>query len=302
MRIAIGCDHVGYALKSALIEALERDEHAVLDLGTHGPDPTDYPPVARAVATAIAKNFVDLGVVACASGAGASIAANRFTGIRAAVCADPDGARQSRERLDVNVVCVEATLDPPRLVAIVREWLGASFGGADPDVRALAKLAELEGALRPAGARAAQDAPARDAAPAVTASPAAPTPVTASPAEPPPGAPAAVAGATRASDITAVMKVVAAIKDGDTKLIATRVLQFLRNRFPQATGAPRDDGFTFTLDGQHVATVAIGRNFVELEAGPERITTSKIRDTDGLDVMLALPSVAKAFDAVKTEA
>ncbi|MBM4439065.1 MAG: hypothetical protein FJ027_01480 [Candidatus Rokubacteria bacterium] len=99
-----------------------------------------------------------------------------------------------------------------------------------------------------------------------------------------------------------MMKVVAAIKDADTKLIATRVLQFLRNRFPQATGAPRDDGFTFTLDGQHVATVTIGRNFVELEAGPERITTSKIRDTDGLDVMLALPSVAKAFDAVKLEA
>ncbi|MBM4441025.1 MAG: RpiB/LacA/LacB family sugar-phosphate isomerase, partial [Candidatus Rokubacteria bacterium] len=148
MRIAIGCDHVGYALKSALIEALEGDEHAVLDLGTHAPDPTDYPPVARAVATAIAKDFVDLGVVACASGAGASIAANRFAGIRAAACEHPDAARQSRERLDVNLVCVDATLDPARLLAIVREWLGAGFRGAEPDVRALAKLAELEGAPR----------------------------------------------------------------------------------------------------------------------------------------------------------
>jgi hypothetical protein len=121
------------------------------------------------------------------------------------------------------------------------------------------------------------------------------------PSAPPPSAPPvapAAAAPPRASDISAVMKVVAAIKDGDTKLTATRLLQFLRNRFPTAIGAATDNGFTFTLDGQHVATVSIGRNFVELEAGPDHVTTSKLRDADGLEMLLGLPSITKAFDAV----
>jgi hypothetical protein len=99
-------------------------------------------------------------------------------------------------------------------------------------------------------------------------------------------------------DITAIMKVVASVKEPDIKVIATRVLQFLRNRFPTAAGAPTDDGFVFTLDGQHVATVTIGKNFVELEAGPDRIATSKIRDAERFDLLMNLPSITKAFDAI----
>jgi hypothetical protein len=94
------------------------------------------------------------------------------------------------------------------------------------------------------------------------------------------------------------MKVVAGIKEPDTKLIATRVLQFLRNRFPTALGMPNDHGFTFSLADQHVATVKIGRNFVELEAGPDRVPTSKLRDPEGLEMHLSLPSITKALDAV----
>ena len=103
----------------------------------------------------------------------------------------------------------------------------------------------------------------------------------------------------KASDITAVMKVVASVKDSDIKAIATRVLQFLRNRFPTATGTPREDGFAFTLGDQHVATVVIGRNFVELEAGPDRVSTSKIRDLERLDLLLNLPSITTSFDSIK---
>jgi ribose 5-phosphate isomerase B len=278
MRIAIGCDHVGFPLKASLIEALEQDEHAVLDLGAHGTDPTDYPPLARAVATAIDKNFVDLGILACETGVGASIAANRFAGIRAVAYHDPAAARQGRERLDVNLLCLGAAdVDSARSVAIVREWVAAKFLGQEQDVRAIAKIAELEETRHPGARRktSAAHAPAAPAAPV-----------------------AAATEAPRVSDISAVMKAVAAVKDSDTKLTATRLLQFLRNRFPSATATVVDEGFTFTLDGQHVATVTIGRNFVELEAGPEHVTTSKLRNADGLEMLLNLPSITKAFDAV----
>ena len=279
MRIAIGCDHVGFPLKASLIEALEQEAHAVLDLGTHGTDPTDYPPLARAVAVAIAKNFVDLGILACETGAGASIAANRFPGIRAIACQDPAAGRQGREHLDANLVCLGAAeIDSERAVSIVREWMNAKFLGEAQDVRAIARIAELEDSRR-AGTRRA-------------------TPAASSPASTPsPAAPPAVE-APRVSDITPVMKAVAAVKDGDTKLTAMRLLQFLRNRFPDAVGTVTDDGFTFTLGDQHVATVILGRNFVSLEAGPDRVPTSKLRDADGLEMMLNLPSITKAFDAV----
>lgn len=281
MRIAIGCDHIGFALKAALVEALEQDEHAVLDLGSHSAEPTDYPPLARAVATAIGKNFVDLGILACESGLGGAIAANRFAGIRAIPCQDAVAARQGRERLDGNLVCIGAEdIDADRAVAIIREWVNTKFLGEEHDVRAIARITELEETPRGAGRRAASISTSVGSAPA-----SAPVP--------------AAAEAPRASDITAVMKAVAAVKDADTKLTATRILQFLRNRFPTATGVATDGGFTFTLEGQHVATVTIGRNFVELEAGPDRITTSKVRDADGLDMLLNLPSITKAFDAVK---
>ena len=70
MRIAIACDHIGFALKASVIEALEGEEHAVLDLGTHSPAPVEYPAMAKAVATTIGKGFVDLGILLCESGIG----------------------------------------------------------------------------------------------------------------------------------------------------------------------------------------------------------------------------------------
>ena len=103
----------------------------------------------------------------------------------------------------------------------------------------------------------------------------------------------------RASDITAVMKAVAGIRDSDVKSLATRVLAFIRNRFPTAEGVVTSDGFGFALKGQHVATVTIGKNFVELEAGIDRVSTSKIRDLERLDLLLNLPSITQSFEAIK---
>jgi len=285
MRIAIACDHIGFALKASIIEALEGEEHAVLDLGTHSPAPVEYPAMAKAVATTIGKGFVDLGILLCESGIGGAMAGNRMASIRAAACQDPETARQSRERLNVNLLVIGAGVESNGAIAIIREWVKTDFSGSEHDVKTLAKINEIDAGPRGGHRHDTHGAVAVGVAPtsAAAAAPAAPI----------------VDTTPKTPDITPVMKLVAAVKDPDTKAIATRVLQFLRNRFPTAAGTASEEGFTFTLEGQHVATVTIGKNFVELEAGPDRITTSKVRDADRLDLLLNLPSIVKAFDAIK---
>ena len=212
------------------------------------------------------------------------MAGNRMASIRAAACQDPETARQSRERLNVNLLVIGAGVESDGAVAIIREWVKTDFSGSEHDVKTLAKINEIDAGLRGGQRHDAHGAVAVGAAPtAAAAAPAAPV----------------VDMTPKTPDITPVMKLVAAVKDPDTKAIATRVLQFLRNRFPTAAGTASEEGFTFMLEGQHVATVTIGKNFVELEAGPDRITTSKVRDADRLDLLLNLPSIVKAFDAIK---
>lgn len=325
MRVAVACDHVGFALKAAIVEALEQEDHAVLDLGGHSADPVDYPPIAKTLAVAIAKNFVDRGILLCANGVGGAIAANRFAAIRAAASTDPATARASREQLDTNVLAVTSTLTPDAALALVKEWMSAEFSSSPQTTSVLAKLGEIAGGPVPKGraapkaTSAAAPAPAA-AAPAATAPAAAAAPASAAPAAAATAAPAAAAAEEdvievvttpspppppaameppRASDITAVMKAVAGIRDSDVKSLATRVLAFIRNRFPTAEGVVTSDGFGFALKGQHVATVTIGKNFVELEAGIDRVSTSKIRDLERLDLLLNLPSITQSFEAIK---
>src|SRR5258705_12986761 len=83
MRIAIGCDDTGLALKEALVAALEADGHDVLDLGTFSTDPVDYPDYARAVGQAVLRGFVDASLLLCASGTGGGVGANKMGGVRA---------------------------------------------------------------------------------------------------------------------------------------------------------------------------------------------------------------------------
>ena len=71
-------------------------------------------------------------------------------------------------------------------------------------------------------------------------------------------------------------------------------------RFPAAAGVPSGDGFSFSVNGEHAASVSIGKGFVQLEAGPDRIPTSRIRDVEGLEAALSLPSIVRALDAVKS--
>src|SRR5512134_1505837 len=148
MRIAIGSDHLGFALKGVLITALEGDGHVMLDLGAFSPEPVDYPDYARVVGQAVLRGFVDTGVLVCGSGVGAAIAANKIGGIRAAVCSDAATARESREQENVNVLCLTArALDGAAAIEVARAWVGTGFSDDEAHVRRVAKLTQIEAGL-----------------------------------------------------------------------------------------------------------------------------------------------------------
>ena len=145
MRVAIGADHAGYALKEELVSRIAGSGHSVLDLGTHSEDPVDYPDYAEAVARAVAEGRADRGLVVCGSGAGASIAANKVKGIRCAVTHDTYSAHQAVEHDDANVIAVGSRVIGANVAAeIVDAFLGARFTGEERHVRRLAKVTGLE--------------------------------------------------------------------------------------------------------------------------------------------------------------
>lgn len=130
MKIAIGCDHAAFELKASLAALLEKQGHEVLNMGTNGPDSVDYPDFARAVCEAVLSGKAERGVLICGSGIGMSMAANRFPGIRAALCSEPLSARLSRLHNDANVLCLGARLIGPTMAEeILGTWLSASFEG-----------------------------------------------------------------------------------------------------------------------------------------------------------------------------
>ncbi len=148
MRIAIGCDDVGFPLKGPLTAALESEGHDVLDLGTFSTEPVDYPDYARAVGQAVLRGFVDVSLLLCGSGIGGAIATNKMKGIRAALCYDAAQARQSREEENANVLCLSAaTLDATAAIDVTKAWIGARFANADPYARRVAKIGQLEAGL-----------------------------------------------------------------------------------------------------------------------------------------------------------
>jgi ribose 5-phosphate isomerase B len=145
MKVAVSADHAGFEMKRDLAAELARQGHEVLDLGTHSASPVDYPDCASAVATAIRDGQADRGVIVCGSGAGVSIAANKFPGIRAAVCHDCYTAHQAVEHDDMNVLCLGARvigLNVAREIAQV--FLGAAFTGEERHQRRLDKILAIE--------------------------------------------------------------------------------------------------------------------------------------------------------------
>ena len=132
-------------MKRDLAGVLAQQGHEILDLGTHSSAVVDYPDIAEAVATAIRNGQVDRGVIVCGSGAGVSVAASKFPGVRAAVCHDCYSARQAVEHDDVNVMCLGARVVGPALARTLAEaFLSASFSAEERHLRRLAKVDAIE--------------------------------------------------------------------------------------------------------------------------------------------------------------
>lgn len=146
MIVAVGCDHAGFPLKGDVLEAVRRAGHTLLDCGADGETPDDdYPDYAAAVAHAVLDGRAERGIVLCGSGVGASIAANKFPGIRAGLCGDTFSAHQGVEDDSMNVLCLGARVAGPSLCAeLVGAFLAAHFSGADRHVRRLQKVLAIE--------------------------------------------------------------------------------------------------------------------------------------------------------------
>jgi len=145
MRIAVGCDHAGFPLKAPAIEELRRLGHDVIDLGTNSTDAVDYPDFAQQVGEAVARGDAERGLLLCGSGVGASVAANKVPGVRAAVCHDTFSARQGVEDDDMNVLCLGARVIGPALASeLVRAFVNAKFSEAERHLRRLAKVNAID--------------------------------------------------------------------------------------------------------------------------------------------------------------
>jgi ribose 5-phosphate isomerase B len=145
MRIALAADHAGYLLKNELKARLADQGHTIADLGTDSSSPVDYPDSAEAVATAIRNRQAERGIIVCGSGAGVSIAANKFPGIRAAVCHDTYTAHQAVEHDDMNVLCLGARVIGGALaLEICTAFLGATYAGDERFQRRLDKVLKIE--------------------------------------------------------------------------------------------------------------------------------------------------------------
>jgi len=145
MRVVIGADHAGFPLKEELVEHLAAKGHVVVDVGTDSTDPVDYPDFAAAVGRAVVAGEAERGIIVCGSGAGASIAANKITGVRSAVVHDHYTAHQSVEHDDMNVLALGArVIGSTTATEIVESYLGAHFSGEERHVRRLRKVVELD--------------------------------------------------------------------------------------------------------------------------------------------------------------
>jgi ribose 5-phosphate isomerase B len=144
MRIAVGTDHRGFAIRSQVLETLRRLGHEVDDVGTFSCDAVDYPDIAAKVAEKVSRGEVERGILVCGTGLGMCIAANKFHGVRAAPCHDDMTAEMSRRHNDANILCLSADLLGERLVdRMIELWLSTPFEGGR-HARRIGKIAELE--------------------------------------------------------------------------------------------------------------------------------------------------------------
>ena len=143
-RIALGADHAGFHVKETIKKFLEAAGYAVDDVGTWSEESVDYPDYARVVAEKVATGADQLGILACGTGIGMAITANKVPGIRAAVAHDAMTARLAREHNSANILTLGGgVVDDARALEIVREFLEARFAGGRHQ-RRIDKIAELD--------------------------------------------------------------------------------------------------------------------------------------------------------------
>ena len=142
MKIGLGCDHAGWEMKEDLKPFLEGLRHQIEDFGTDNQDSVDYPDYVLPVAEAVAKGNIERGIVICGTGIGSSIAANKISGIRAAVCHNTFTAEMSRSHNDANILCLGGRVIDKQLArTIVEVWLNTPFSSG----RHARRLKKIEG-------------------------------------------------------------------------------------------------------------------------------------------------------------
>ncbi len=130
MKIAVASDHRGFVVKSKILNLLKELGHEGIDYGPDGSESVDYPDYASKVAISVGSNEVDRGILICGTGIGMCIAANKFSGVRAAPCHDDITAEMSRLHNDANILCLSADLLGERLVnRMVEIWVTTEFEG-----------------------------------------------------------------------------------------------------------------------------------------------------------------------------
>lgn len=149
MKVVVGFDHAGYALRDTVIKAVRDAGVELIDVGTDSPDPVDFPDIVAKVGSAIQSGEADRGILVCGSGIGACIAANKMTGIYASICHDTYSAAQGVAHDDMNLLCLGGRVIGPELaIALIKAFLGARYLGRDPGgerfARRVAKIRTLE--------------------------------------------------------------------------------------------------------------------------------------------------------------
>jgi len=144
MKIAIASDHAGLELKTDLVKALQGAGHAAQDFGTHSGDSVDYPDFASQVARAVQKGECELGVLICGTGVGMSIVANKYRGVRAALCHTEFEARAARGHNDANVLCMGQRVTGPGVAeSVMKAFLEGKFEGGRHE-RRVQKIRDAE--------------------------------------------------------------------------------------------------------------------------------------------------------------
>ena len=145
LRLAVGGDHAGFPLKELVMERFAGQVSELIDCGTNDDSPCDYPDFAVEVAERLSSGQADRGLLICGSGVGVSVAANKITGIRAAICHDTYSAHQGVEHDDMNVLCIGGRIIGSELAfEIIRAFLAARYQPEERHARRLQKILALE--------------------------------------------------------------------------------------------------------------------------------------------------------------